>query len=224
MSEPAPTKVRDHDANLAAEAHEKRVVAELNAQHLALRDQAQALIATVKGRRGVQSDEHWQALFQKAKIDYDNGRFLLQQLGAERCLEPELMATLAQLRQELLTGIESPTAADKMVADSAILAYRNMLRVQGWIGNLCLVVERELFGQAPLNELHGHTVGKQLTNEIARLEEVLMPLLERCQRIMVRSLAHLEARRSKGHPSTSVTVGQAAQVNVACAVVNKAGR
>jgi hypothetical protein len=39
------------------------------------------------------------------------------------------MATLAQLRQGLLTGIESPTAADKMVADSAILAYRNMLRV-----------------------------------------------------------------------------------------------
>jgi hypothetical protein len=49
-----------------------------------------------------------------------------------------------------------------MMADSAIIAYCNMLRVQGWIGNLCLVVERDLFGQAPLNELHGHTVGKQL--------------------------------------------------------------
>jgi len=63
-----------------------------------------------------------------------------------------------------------------------------MLRVQGWIGSLCLVIERELFGQAPLNELHGHTVGKQLTNEIARLEEVLMPLLERCHRIMSAAL------------------------------------
>jgi len=223
MPKSALTKVRNDDADLAAEAHEKRVVAELNAQHLALRDQAQALIATVKGRRGIQSDEHWQALFQKAKIDYDNGRFLLQQLGAERCLEPELMATLAQLRQELLTGIESPTAADKMVADSAILAYRNMLRVQGWIGNLCLVVERELFGQAPLNELHGHTVGKQLTNEIVRLEEVLMPLLERCHRMMTRSIAHLDARRGKA-PKASVTVSQAGQVNVDCAVINKAGQ
>jgi hypothetical protein len=84
MPKSALTKVRNYDADLAAEAHEKRVVAELNAQHLALRDQAQALIATVKGRRGIQSDEHWQALFQKAKIDYDKGRFLLQQLGAER--------------------------------------------------------------------------------------------------------------------------------------------
>ena len=223
MSEPAPTKVRNHDPDLAAEAHEKRVAAALNAQHLALRDQAQALIATVKGRRGIQSDEHWQALFQKAKTDYDDGRFILQQLGAERYLEPELMATLAQLRQELLTGIESPTAGDKMIADSAILAYRNLLRVQGWTGNLCLTVERDLFGQAPLNELHGHTVGKQLTNEIARLEEVLMPLLERCHRMMAKSLAHLEARRGKA-ATTSVRVGQAGQVNVDCAVTNKAGR
>ena len=134
---------------------------------------------------------------------------------ADYCLEPELMATLAQLRQELLTGIESPTAADKMVADSAVLAYRNMLRVQGWIGNLCLVVERELYGQAPLNELHGHTVGKQLTNEIVRLEEVLMPLLERCHRMMARSIAHLDSRRRKP-TTTSVTVGQAGQVNVDC--------
>jgi hypothetical protein len=223
MSKPALKTIRKNEVEVAAEAHEKRVVAELNAQHLALRDQAQALIATVKGRRGIQSDEHWQALFQKAKIDYDNGRFLLQQLGAERCLEPELMATLAQLRQELLTGIESPTAADKMVADSAILAYRNMLRVQGWIGNLCLVVERELFGQAPLNELHGHTVGKQLTNEIVRLEEVLMPLLERCHRMMARSIAHLDSRRRKP-TTTSVTVGQAGQVNVDCDVSNEIAR
>jgi hypothetical protein len=109
------------------------------------------------------------------------------------------------------------------VADSAILAYRNMLRVQGWIGNLCIVVERDLFGQAPLNELHGHAVGKQLTNEIARLEEVLMPLLERCQRMMVRSLAHLEARRGRG-AKTSVKVSQAGQVNVDCAVSNEVAR
>ena len=51
-----------------------------------------------------------------------------------------------------------------------------------------------------------------------------MPLLERCHRMMARSFAHLEARRSKGHPPASVTVGQAAQVNVDCAVMNKVGR
>ena len=72
------------------------------------------------------------------------------------------MATLAQTRKGLLAGIEQPTAADHMMADSAVIAYYNMLRVQGWIGSLCLTVERELFGQAPLNEIHGPTVGSRL--------------------------------------------------------------
>ena len=207
----------------SGEDFERRIQEENNAQFQTLRDHAQALIAAVKGSRTIHRPEDWDAIFQKAKVEYTSGRFIIEQLGAERFLEPKLMATLAQLRQELLTGIESPTAADKMVADSAILAYRNMLRVQGWIGNLCLVVERELFGQAPLNELHGRTVGKQLTNEIVRLEEVLMPLLERCHRMMTRSIAHLDARRGKA-PKASVTVSQAGQVNVDCAVINKAGQ
>ncbi len=218
MSELALTKVRKDDAELAAEAHERRVAAELNAQHQELRDQAQALLAAVKGRRGIYRDEDWQKKFLQAKENYESGRFLLEQLGAERYLEPELMATLAQLRRDLLVGIENPTAADTMMADSAVIAYRNMLRMQGWIGNLCLVVERELFGQESLNEIHGPTTGKKLTQEISRLEEVLMPLLERCHRVMARSFAVLEARRSKGAPSASVVVGQAGQVNVDCTV------
>jgi hypothetical protein len=162
-------------------------------------------------------------MFRKAKIEYASGRFIVERLGAERLLEPELMATLVQLRQDLLAGIENPTAADTMSADTAIIAYRNLLRVQGWIGSLCLTVERELFGQAPLDQLQGPTVGARITEQIARLEEVLMPLLERCHRMMARSFAHLEARRGNGVQAASVLVGQAGQVNVDCAVVNKAG-
>jgi hypothetical protein len=125
------------------------------------------------------------------------------------------------MRRDLLAGIEHPTAADTMMADSAIIAYRNMLRTQGWIGSLCLVVERELFGGAPLNQYHGHTVGKQLTQEIGRLEDVLMPLLERCHRMMAKSFAHLETRRGKPSSPATVMVGQAGQVNVDCAVMNE---
>jgi hypothetical protein len=119
------------------------------------------------------------------------------------------------LRRDLLAGIEHPTAIDTMMADSAILAYHNMLRVQGWIGNICLVVERELFGQEPLNQYHGHTVGKKLTEQIRRLEEVMMPLLERCHRMIAKSFAHLEAHRRRPLQA-QVTVGQAGQVNVDC--------
>jgi hypothetical protein len=130
MSEFAVPK-RQEDPDPAAEAYLSRVEAELNTQHQELRDQARALLAAVKGRRGIRSEEDWQATFEKAKINYESGRFLIEKLGAERYLEPELMATLAQLRRNLLPGIEDPTAADTMMADSAILAYHNMLRVQG---------------------------------------------------------------------------------------------
>jgi len=216
----APQRQKDPDPE--TEAYLIKRDAELNAQHQELRDQARATLAAVKGHGRVQSEQDWQRICSQARINYESGRFFIEKLGAERYLEPELMATLAQLRLNLLTGIQNPTAADTMMADSAVIAYRNMLRVQGWIDNLCLVVERELFGQEPLNQYHGHTVGKKLTEEIRRLEEVMMPLLERSHRMMAKSFAYLEGRRGKA-PTTSVTVAQASQVNVDCAVVNKAG-
>ena len=217
MSEPAVLPETDP----AAEAHVRRVAAELNAQHQELRDQAQALLAAVKGQRGIRTEEDWQAIFKQAKIDQESGRFIIERLGAQRFLEPELMATLALLRRELVAGIEQPTAADRMMADGAVIAYYNMLRVQAWIGSLCLTVERELFGQAPLSEIHGPTVGNQLAEQIARLEDVLMPLVDRCHRMMTRSLASLEARRPRSSFSPRVAIAQADQVNLDCAVMNQ---
>jgi hypothetical protein len=108
------------------------------------------------------------------------------------------------------------------------LASGQMLHLHiscGWLTslfNLCLVVEAELFGQEPLNRYHGATVGKKLEEQLRKLEEHLL-LLERCQRMMARSLSHLEARRGKA-TATSVTVEQAGQVNVDCAVVNRGRR
>jgi hypothetical protein len=206
-----------------AEAFERRVQEENNAQYEELRQQAQATFAAIKGSRALSRPEDWEAMCTKAQGDYQSGQFLLKRLGAERLLEPELMATLAQLRRDLLAGIENPTGADSMAADTAIIAYRNVLRVQGWIGSLCLTVERELFGQAPLDQLQGPSVGARLTEQISRLEQVLMPLLERCQRMMARSIAHLEGRRGRA-AKTSVTVSQAGQVNVDCAVANEVAR
>jgi hypothetical protein len=78
-----------------------------------------------------------------------------------------------------------------MMIDSAVVAYYNFLRAQHWIGDLSLVVERELFGQEPLNEIHGPTGGSRLSEEIRRLAEVLLPLQERAQRMMLRGLDRL---------------------------------
>lgn len=204
-----------------AEAHERRVVQERNAQFEELRNQARSVFAAVNGRCGIRTDEDWQRLFRQAGVDYKSGRFLMERLGGESYLEPKLIATLTQLRSTLMAGIENPSAADWMMADSAVIAYRNMLRVQGWIGSLCLVVERELFGEAPLSEIHGQAVGDHLEQQISRFEDELMPLLDRAHRMMARSLNHIERRRNKTH-STKVQVQKAEQVNVDCRVGDKA--
>jgi hypothetical protein len=136
-----------------------------------------------------------------------------------RHLDLALVATLTQLRQELLQGIDDPTAADKMLADTAVMAYRNLLRIQGWIGSLCLVAERELFGQEPVNEANGTTVGDRFDREVHQLEQSMMPLLDRAHRMLVRSLDRLDACRSGG-PKGPLSIGHVTQVNVASAVRN----
>lgn len=220
MAEQDITESSASDLQLA-DAHERRVSQELNEQFEAMRNQARAVFSAISGRHGIRSEEDWQHIFKQSGVDYKTGRFLIERLGGQSYLDPKLTATLTRLRSDLMAGIENPTAADWMMADSAIIAYRNMLRVQGWIGSLCLVVERELFGEAPLSEIHGQTVGDHLEQQISRFEDVLMPLLDRAHRMMARSLNQIEGRRHKPR-NTSVKVQQAGQVNVDCKVGNTA--
>ena len=70
--------------------------------------------------------------------------------------------------------------------------------MQGWIGNVCLVVERDLFGQEPLNHIHGEQVGEKLADDIRRLENQMFPLIDRAHRMMMRSLAFLDGRVRAG--------------------------
>jgi hypothetical protein len=174
-----------------ADAHERRVRAELTEQFNRLKDNAQAIYGLTRGRPGVRSPQQWAEMLEKASDEIGNGRFLVRMLGAERYLEPETVAVLITLRQELLAERNRTTAADVMMVDTAVVAYYNFMRVQGWIGNMSLVVERELFGESPLSEIHGAQTGERLREELQRLAEVLLPLLDRTQKMVARSVAHL---------------------------------
>jgi len=168
----------------------------LASEALRLKDEAHALFGMVEGRPGVKSRKEWEKLLDKAGDDIGTGRFIVRCLGAERYLDAETVAALVTLRQNLIAELDRVSTADIMMIDTAVIAFYNMLRVQGWIGNSALVVERQLFGQDPLNEFHGSTVGDRLAEQITRLSEGLIPLQERCQRMMNRSLAPL--RRNGG--------------------------
>ena len=184
----------DPEAEAEAEAFERRVQAEANEQFKRLKDEAQAIYGLTRGRPGVRTQQQWAALLEKAGDELGNGSFIVRCLGAERYLEPEIVAVLVTLRQNLMAELPRVTAADIMMIDAAIISYYNILRTQRWIGNLSLVVERELFGQEPLNEIHGDKAGDRLEEQLRRLAEVLLPLQDRAGRMMMRSLESLGYR------------------------------
>jgi hypothetical protein len=55
------------------------------------------------------------------------------------------MAVLLTLRR-LVDEHGAATAAELMLIDSVVLAYYHQLRINGWIGDLSIWLEREFFG------------------------------------------------------------------------------
>jgi hypothetical protein len=59
------------------------------------------------------------AVVRTASDDYDAGAFLLDRLGAQRHLDPPLMAVLLTLRRRLIDEYGATAAAELMLIDSA---------------------------------------------------------------------------------------------------------
>ena len=156
------------------------------------------MFGAVRGTVGVASPQKWAELLEQAGDEIGNGRFLVRHLGAERYLEPATVAVLISLRQNLISDLQHATTADLMLVDAAVLSYYNMLRVQGWMGDLCLVVERELFGEEPLNYFHGEITAQKIEDQIRRLTDLMLPLQDRAIRMMVRCLAEVRPTTGRG--------------------------
>ncbi len=110
-----------------------------------------------------------------------------------------------------------------MVIDLAVMAYHNALRVQGWIGDLSLVIEHELFAEEPLKVTLRQQYGPQfdgfaVEEALRRLREQLLPLCERVNRQLLQNLQALQRPRPGSSPM--VAIGRAGQVNVAPQQVN----
>ena len=168
---------------------------------------ARAVMRAMDGWVGI--DRHteagWRQACEEAHQRYHSGRFLIERLGAERFLEPHLMAILWQLRQTLVDeyAAHSPTAT--MLIDLAVMSYYNALRVQAWIGDLALHIEHEFFCQegptAKLQQKWGYQVeGLVVEESLQRLAEQLMPLFERANRQLIRNLQALRTLRHGHRP------------------------
>ncbi len=182
---------------------------------------ARAAYRAMDGRGRINSREEWEQNVAEATAEYQRGAFLIEQLGAERHLAPTLMAVLLVLRRRLVDEHGATTAAELMLIDLAVISYYHTLRINGWIGNFAALIEHEFFGKegpsAKFEQRYGRgsreIQGLRFEDNVHRIGEQLLPLLDRCNRMMLRNLKALKALREG--PTPSVSIGSAGQVNVA---------
>jgi hypothetical protein len=207
----------DWDAKL------KRAQEEDRRNLAAIRHDARAIFRAMERWGFIHSEDEWQTACRDAEEAYESGRFLVGELGAERYLAPELMATLWILRQRLLDQFDVHGPAEAMLTDLAILGYYNALRVQGWIGNAALTIEHEFFREeaptAKFKREYGSLVqGLRVEDVVERLVHELLPLLDRCNRMFIRNLRAIKELRAPAGPA--VAIAQAGQVNVGTQQLN----
>ena len=126
------------------------------------------------------------------------------------------MATLLALRRRLIAEWGITTAAEMILVDLALLSYYQTLRAQRWIGDLALLIEHEFFGQdsptAKAQKRFGRVDGLAVEDQVRRLAEHLMPLLDRANRMVIRNLKALKELRQG--PVPAIAIGRAEQVTV----------
>jgi hypothetical protein len=144
-------------------------------------------------------------------------------------VDPELIAALLVLRRKLIDEYGADSGADLMLIDMAMISYFHALRIGGWAGNFAILIEAEFFGKQGLSATFTDRYGRcndkvrglRVEDHVQRIGEELLPLLDRCNRMLIRNLKALQARRQP--PSPNVSIGQAGQVNVAQTQVNATG-
>ena len=140
-------------------------------------------------------------------------------MGAECALDQDLAIVLLDLRRRLMEEYGNRPPA-MMLIERAVCAYHDFLRVTGWVGNLAIHIEHEFFGRdgpsASFRDRHGREGrairGLSVEEHLAHLREGLLPLAERCGRVMREALAALEVLDAA--PSRAVEQSRPLRISV----------
>ena len=168
----------------------------------------------------VSTQEDWDKVVIQGKVDLDNGQFLLNRLGAQEYLEPEVIATLLILRKGFIEAHGVKTPAEYMLTDMALIAYYNAMRAQRMLGDLATLIEHEFFGvdgpRVKLKERYGPAAEKFHVEEmLERASERLQAMFDRANRTLIRNLRALRELQGGN------LVIRADQVNIAQQQLNQ---
>jgi hypothetical protein len=217
LPEPVALTAEQIVAQAEAQKREEQHQLERAAINNALRDNAMAVTRAMHPWYPREGDRERQV--ERVLASYEDGSFLLNRLGAECVLDQDLSVVLLDLRRRLINEHGTGPAA-MMLIDRAVSAYHDFLRVSGWIGNLSIHIEHEFFGRAgPSAEFRdrygreGRSIrGLSVEEHLARLRESLLPLAERCGRVMRETLTALEDLRAA--PSQAVERSRPVRISI----------
>jgi hypothetical protein len=177
----------------------------LAARHESLLRDSRAVFRAMDGWAGVKSREEWEQAVQNGDEEFERGHFLIDRLGAERHLDPTLMAVLIAIRRRLIEEHEATGAADLMLVDLAVIAFYHTLRINGWIGNFAWLIEDEFFQNKSLSAKFEDRYGRgrreikglRVEDHVQRIAEELLPLVERFNGLLLRNIGTLEHRHTR---------------------------
>src|SRR5713101_7567311 len=201
LPEPIPLTPEQMMAQAEADERDRQRQREWALVVQALSDNSLAVVRAMRRFR----NEAEQQQVERVLTSYEDGSFLIDRLGAGLVVDQDLAIVLLNLRRRLI-GEYGDAPAAMMLIDRAVVAYQDLIRVTGWTGNTALMVEAEFFGRdrprAGLQDRHGEVHGLTVEEYINRLGQDLIPLAERCARVMREALAALETVRAV--PSSAV--------------------
>src|SRR5712671_2720267 len=211
LPEPIPLTPEQIAAQAEADERDRQRQREWALVVQALNDNSLAVFRAMRRFRGETAQEQ----VERVLTSCEDGSFLIDRLGAGLVVDQDLAVVLLDLRRRLIDEYGTGPAA-MMLIDRAVSAYRDFIRISGWTGNTALMVEAEFFGRnrphAGLRDRHGEIHGLTVDEYINRLGQDLIPLAERCARVMREALAALEATR--GAPSQAVERSRPARISL----------
>ena len=186
--------------------------------------------AAMEGWGAVTTEEEWLAAQDRAAEDWFSGKAFIEMCGGERYLDPPRTALLFHLWHHFVQAYQPDGPAEYLCIAMALIGFNQLIRVNEFVGNLATRTENSFFGSEPLevrvikdespwgyyDRMEAKAKGHDY---LAQLGREALPLLDRCNRLVLRNLKML--RDLKTTP-IAMTVQNFGQLNVGTQQTNTA--
>ena len=174
---------------------------------------------------GIKTQKQFDKKRNEVLEDYKNGNFFIERLGRHREVDFPLTMTIVNLRREWIKEYDIKTAPEYMLIDAAFISYFHFIRLNEAINNNMASIEWNLFmldvpSFVPKKDGVKFTTSnsRSLAENLAhRLTDVLQPVLEQYNRMLIKNL---KALRDLRRGNILLNIGIIGQMNLGDKQIN----